>query len=195
MHHVISFILRIAYAGAFGFILLWHTEDIIKYIPQLLGGLLMLECIAQLLELFVLKSRTKVHGGYFIVPVSIMLYSLFLIFFCEMPIDLNNFLTQFGTLIKLKIELKIGGACFMAFLISEIVISIAFFKPLYRPKQFAEERAKQIEAEKAVEAERARLAEQERKRIEAERQKAEEEALRADAQRQSNAPAEENNAI
>lgn len=159
MHHAISFILRIAYAGAFGFILLCHTGDIIKYIPQLLGGILMLECIAQFLELFVLKSKTQVHGGFFIVPGVISAYSLFLIFFCQMPIDLNNFLTQFGTLIKLKIELKIGGACFFAFLLSEIVISIAFFKPLYQPKKFAEERAKQIEAQKALEAERVRQAE------------------------------------
>lgn len=182
MHHLISFILRIAYAGAFGFILLWHTEDIIKYIPQLLGGLLMLECIAQLLELFVLKTKTRVHGGFFIVPGVIMAYSLFLIFFCQMPIDLNNFLTQFSTLIKLKIELKLGGACFIAFLISEIVISARFFKPLYRPKQFAEERAKKLEAEKALEAERARQAEAERKRIEAEREKLEAEALCKDSE-------------
>ena len=48
MHHAISFILRIAYACFFGFILLWHTNEIVQYIPQLLGTLLMLESISQL---------------------------------------------------------------------------------------------------------------------------------------------------
>lgn len=177
MHHIISFVLRITYAGAFGFILLWHTQDIVRYIPQLLGGLLMLECIAQLLELFVLKTKTRVHIGYFIIPLLILLYSLFLIFFCKMQIDLNNFLAQFSTMVKLQIELKIGGACFLAFMISELVISCVFFKPLYLPKKFAQERAKQIEAQKALEAERARQAEIERKKAEEEQQKLKEEAL------------------
>lgn len=162
MHHFISFVLRIAYAGAFGFILLCHTGDIIKYIPQLLGGLLMLECIAQILELFYLKVKTQVPSGFFVVPALITLYGLFLIFCCEMPGDLGNFATSISTLVKLKIELKIGGACFMAFLLSEFVISIAFFKALYRPEKFAEEKRQRIEAEKALEAERARQAEIER---------------------------------
>ena len=153
MHHVISFILRIAYAGAFGFILLWHTEDIIKYVPQLLGGLLMLECIAQAIELFVLKSRTKVHYGFFIAPGLILLYSLFLILFCKMEIDPSNISEVMGGFMagKLLVELKIGGICFLTFLLSELVISCVFYKPLYQPKKFAEEQALKLEAEKAVE--------------------------------------------
>lgn len=141
MHHLISFIIRIAYAAVFGFILFWHTGDIVKYIPQLLGGLLLFECIAQLLELFLLKTRTKVHGGFFIVPCAVLLYGLFLICFCNMPLDLNlnDFATSLSTMIALKIELKIGGLCFLAFVISELVISCVFFKPLYQPKKFAEE--------------------------------------------------------
>lgn len=160
MHHLISFILRIAYAAIFGVILLWHTGDIIKYIPQLLGGLLLFECIAQLLELFVLKTRTKVHGGFFIIPTSILLYGLFLIFFCNLPlnINLNEFASSLGTMIALKIELKIGGACFLAFVLSELVISAVFFKPLYQPKKFAEEQAKIKEAQRVLEEERKRQA-------------------------------------
>ena len=70
MHHAISFILRIAYACFFGFILLWHTNEIVQYIPQLLGTLLMLESISQLLELFILKIRTTVSWSFFIIPTA-----------------------------------------------------------------------------------------------------------------------------
>lgn len=179
MHHLISFILRIAYAAIFGIILLWHTGDIIKYIPQLLGGLLLFECIAQLLELFVLKTRTKVHGGFFIVPAAILLYGLFLIFFCNLPlnINLNEFASSLGTMIALKIELKIGGACFLAFVISELVISAVFFKPLYQPKKFAIEQAKIKEAQRVLEEERKR--------------QAYEEALKASKEIEKNAEEEE----
>lgn len=156
MHHIISFVLRIAYAAVFGFILLWHTGDIIRFIPQLLGGLLLFECIAQLLELFVLKAKTCVHGGFFIVPCAVLLYGLFLIFFCNLPlnINLNEFASSLSTMIALKIELKIGGACFLAFVLSELVISCFFFKPLYRPKKFAEEQERIREAKRAMEEER-----------------------------------------
>ena len=159
MHHVISFLLRIFYALAFGFILILHTADIIRYIPQLLGGLLMFECIAQLLELFYLKAKTQVHSSFFIIPCFITLYGLFLIFCCELPLDLNSFAESIGTLVKLKIELKLGGICFLAFVISEIVISIAFFKPIYQPQKFAEEKAKRREAQLALEREQQRQAE------------------------------------
>ena len=181
MHHLISFILRIAYAAIFGFILLWHTGDIVKYIPQLLGGLLLFECVAQLLELFVLKARTKVHGGFFIVPVAILLYGIFLIFFCNLPlnVNLNDFASSLGTLVALKIELKIGGACFLAFVISELVISAVFFKPLYQPKKFAEEKAKLLEAQKILEEERKRQAYEEALKAEEEAKKTVNEAANA----------------
>lgn len=135
----------------------------------------MLECVAQLLELFVLKYRTKVHGGFFIVPSAILLYSIFLMFWCNLPLDLNNFASSLSTMVALKIELKIGGLCFLAFVISELVISIAFFKPLYHPKQFAEEK-KQAEAAAAA------LEEERRKAAIA---KAEEEKLKADAPKEA----------
>lgn len=153
MHHIISFLIRIAYAAVFGFILLWHTGDIVKYIPQLLGGLLLFECIAQLLELFVLKTRTKVHGAFFIVPCAVLLYGLFLIFCCELPlnINLNDFTSSLGTMIALKIELKIGGACFLAFVISELVITARYAKPLLNPKKFAEQKRQAEEAKIAAE--------------------------------------------
>lgn len=181
MHHLISFILRIAYAAIFGFILLWHTGDIVKYIPQLLGGLLLFECIAQLLELFVLKVRTKVHGGFFIVPVAILLYGIFLIFFCNLPlnVNLNDFASSLGTLVALKIELKIGGACFLAFVLSELVISAVFFKPLYQPKKFAEEKAKLLEAQKILEEERKKQAYEEALKAEEETKKTVNEAANA----------------
>lgn len=160
MHHIISFFLRIAYAAVFGIILLWHTGDIIKYIPQLLGGILLFECVAQLLELFVLKTKTKVHGAFFIVPCAILLYGLFLIFFCNLPLNINfnEFASSLTTLFALKVELKIGGVCFLAFVLSEFVISIAFFKPLYLPKKFEEERKKMLEAQRILEEERKKQA-------------------------------------
>lgn len=144
MHHTISFLLRIAYAAGFGYILLFHPEDILNYIPQLLGGLLMLECIAQFLELLFLKAKTTVSGAYFIVPTVILLYSLFLIFGCQMNLDENTRIRELfhpsNGMSYLSLELMLGGLCFIGFTISEIVISIAFFKPLYQPKKFEEER-------------------------------------------------------
>ncbi len=163
MHHIISFILRIAYAACFGYILMLHTDDIINYIPQLLGGLLMLECVAQLLELIYLKAKTEVNVLFFIIPVSVLLYGLFLIFGCTLKIDPNAavrevFMPTAGWS-WLTLWMQIGGFCCMAFVISEIIISIVFFKPIYRPAKFAEEKAQQKEAQKALEAERARIEE------------------------------------
>lgn len=163
MHHVISFLLRIAYAACFGFILVFHTDDIIRYIPQLLGGLLMLECVAQLLELFYLKAKTTVNSLFFVAPGAILAYGLFLIFACHLTIDPNAAIREVFTPTAgwswLTLWMKMGGICCMVFIISEIVISIAFFKPLYRPEKFAEEKAKQKEAQRALEAEQARVAE------------------------------------
>lgn len=162
MHHFISFLLRIAYAAAFGYILTFHAEDIINYIPQLLGGLLMLETVGQLLELFLLKLKTSVRGYYFIVPLCVLVYALFLIFHSKLGIDVNASVREIfnpeAGFSKLTLEMQMAGLCLGAFFLSEIVISIAFFKPLYRPAKFAEEKAKQEEAQRALEAERARQA-------------------------------------
>ncbi len=183
MHHIISFILRIAYAACFGYILMLHTDDIINYIPQLLGGLLMLECVAQLLELFYLKAKTEVNTLFFIVPVTILVYGLFLIFGCSLHVDPNAAIREVFSpsagWSMLTMWMKIGGFCCMAFVISEIVISIAFFKPIYRPAKFAEEMAQKKEALKALEAERARmeaLAAQKEKELAAEKKDAEKSA-------------------
>lgn len=166
MHHLISFILRIAYAGAFAYILIWHTDDIIRYIPQLLGGMLMLECVAQLLELFYLKAKTSVASGFFLIPSLILIYGLFLIFCCSIEVDPNARIQEIFSpsagFSMLTLDMQMGGWCCLAFIISEIVISIAFFKPLYRPAKFAEERRQQLEAQRALEAERARQAEKAR---------------------------------
>jgi len=158
MHHAISFILRIAYACFFGFILLWHTNEIVRYIPQLLGTLLMLESISQLLELFILKIRTVVSWGFFVIPVVILLFGLWLFFECHLEIQDLDRISTMEAMAKLKIQMKAVGICFVLFIISEIIISIAFFKPMYMPKKFAEEKAKQKEAERALAAEQARQA-------------------------------------
>lgn len=180
MHHLISFLLRIAYAAAFGFILLFHTDDIINYIPQLLGGLLMLECVAQLLELFYLQAKTIVSVLYYIVPITVLLYGLFLIFGCHLDVNPNAPIREVFTPTAgwswLTIWMKVGGFCCLAFIISEIVISIAFFKPIYQPQKFAEEKAQQREAQRALEAEQARIAElaaQKEKELAEEKAKAE----------------------
>ena len=190
MHHIISFILRFAYAGAFGFILVWHTEDIIRYIPQLLGGLLMLESVAQLLELFYLKAKTTVNPLFFITPVAVLVYGLVLIFFCHMNIDPNAAIREVFTPTAgwswLTLWMKLGGFCCLAFIISELVISIAFFKPLYRPAKFAEEKAQQKEAQRALEAEQARIAElAAQKEREMAAQKAEAERVVADCKEEN----------
>ncbi|MDO4497316.1 MAG: hypothetical protein Q4B58_05765 [Bacteroidales bacterium] len=158
MHHIISFFLRVAYAGAFGFILLWHTEDIVRYIPQLLGGLLMLESIAQIMELLLLKIKTQVKYGWYIAPTAVLCYALFLIFFCEMQIDANNLLNNFATLVKLKIELKLAGFGFLVFLVSELAISANFFLALYRPEKFAEKKRIEEEAAKLAAEQQAKQA-------------------------------------
>lgn len=153
MHHAISFILRVAYAAGFAFILLFHTADIINYIPQLLGGLLMLEAIAQILELSLLKVKTHVNRYFFAAPVLVLLYSLFLIFFCSSEITDTTtvreaFYPSHG-FSWTSIELWVGGLCFLLFLISELAISIQFFKPLYIPRKFAEDKRIQDEVQKA----------------------------------------------
>lgn len=162
MHHFVSFILRIAYAAAFGYILTFHAEDIVFYIPQLLGGLLMLETVGQLVELFLLKMKTNVRGYFFIVPLFVLVYALFLIFHSKLVIAPDTSIREIFDpavgISKLTIEMSLVGFCLIAFVLSEVVISIAFFKPLYQPKKFAEEKAKQLEAQRALDAERARQA-------------------------------------
>lgn len=152
MHHAISFFLRVAYALGFAFILLFHTEDIINYIPQLLGGLIMLEAIAQMLELFLLKMKTQVSWNFFFAPLAVLLYSLFLIFLCDSEInEMTTVREAFNPSHGFSwttAQLVIGGWCFVIFLISECVISIKFFKPLYMPEKFAEEEKVRKEAEK-----------------------------------------------
>lgn len=157
MHHAISFILRFAYAAVFGVILVVHTTSIIEYIPQLLGGLLMLESVSQVIELFMLRFRTQelaiikgrggVGWGYFVVPGLILLYSLFLIFACSIPSNMFQDL-HLTTMFKIKVELKIAGFCFLSFLISELVISAVFFKPLFMTEKYNEEKKIAIEAAK-----------------------------------------------
>lgn len=152
MHHLISFLLRVAYAAGFGFILVFHTEDIYNYIPQLLGGLIMLESIGQILELFMLKIKTHVNWWFFFVPCFILAYSMFLIFFCNSEItDTTTVRETFNPMHGfswISTELKVGGYCFLAFLFSELIISIKFIKPLYMPAKFAEEERIRKEAEK-----------------------------------------------
>lgn len=152
MHHFISFLLRVAYAAGFGFILIFHTEDIIKYIPQLLGGLIMLEAIGQMLELLLLKVKTHVSWWFFLIPVLIMIYSLILIFFCDSDISdyttIRDAFSPSHAISWTTKEMMIGGWCFVAFLISELIISIKFMKPLYMPEKFAQEELIRKEAEK-----------------------------------------------
>ena len=158
MHHFISIILSIAYAIAFGYILLFRTEQILHYIPQLLGGLLMLECVAQLLELFYLKVKTTVNWGFLITPAIILGYGLFLIFFCNFQIDPNARVMEVfnpaAGISWLTLEMKIAGICCIAFVVYEIVLSIVFFKPLYMSKQFAIEQKKRLEEQKRLEEKR-----------------------------------------
>lgn len=143
MHHLISSLLRIAYAAGFGFILLFHAEHIVNYIPQLLGSVLMLEVVAQVLELFYLKLKTHVSWWYFLVPGLIFIYGLVLIFFCRSQFtdktSLSEAFNPENGFSWTTFELQLGGICFLAFLLSELVISFMFRKPLYSPAKFAEE--------------------------------------------------------
>ena len=154
MHHFISCLLRAAYAAGFGFILLLHTESIINYIPQLLGGLLMLEGLAQLLELLVLKVKTQVNRGFFLVPLITLIYSLVLIFLCHSDVtDTTTVREAFAPSHGFSwttFEMQLGGLCFVAFLLSEIVIMIRFRLPLFAPEKFAEQERIRKEAEKSL---------------------------------------------
>lgn len=154
MHHFISCLLRAAYAAGFGFILLLHTESIINYIPQLLGGLLMLEGLAQLLELLVLKVKTQVNRGFFLVPLITLIYSLVLIFLCHSDVtDTTTVREAFAPSHGFSwttFEMQLGGLCFVAFLLSEIVIMIHFRLPLFAPEKFAEQERIRKEAEKSL---------------------------------------------
>ena len=153
MHHLISFLLRVAYAAGFGFVLMFHPEDIINYIPQLLGGLLMLEAIAQMLELLMLKVKTHVNWWFFAAPGAILLYSLYLILFGNSEInDMTTVREAFNPINGFSwttFQLQLGGICFIAFLVSELAISIRFMKPIYWPEKFAEEERIRKQAEKA----------------------------------------------
>ena len=155
MHHLISFLLRVAYAAGFGFILLFHAEDIINYIPQLLGGVLMLEVVAQVLELFYLKVKTHVNWWFFLVPLVILLYSLFLIIFCHSQFTEKTSISEAfnpeNGFSWTTFELQLGGFCFVAFLVSEFIISSKFWKPLYMPQKFAEDEKIRREAQKQAE--------------------------------------------
>ena len=152
MHHFISFLLRAAYAAGFGYMLFFHPEDIVQYIPQLLGGVLLFETVAQFLELFMLKLKTEVNKWFFLVPGIVLLYSLFLILFCTSEFNGDTtmreaFSPSNGTSWTTT-ELRIGGLCFIAFLLSELCISIRFMKPLFRAEKFAEEQRIRKEAER-----------------------------------------------
>lgn len=152
MHHFISFLLRAAYAVGFGFILTFHPEDIVQYIPQLLGGVLMLETIAQLLELLMLKIKTKVNKWFFLVPGVVLIYSLILILFCSSEFNgdttLREAFTPSNGMSWTTWRLRLGGLCFIAFLISELAISFHFRKPLFQAEKFAEEERIRKEAER-----------------------------------------------
>lgn len=145
MHHLISSLLRIAYAAGFGYILLFHADHIINYIPQLLGAVLMLEVVAQVLELFYLKIKTHVNWWYFLIPGLIFVYSLVLIFFCHSQFtdktSLSEAFNPENGFSWTTFEMQLGGICFLAFLISELVISVMFRKPLYAPEKFAAEKS------------------------------------------------------
>ncbi len=107
----------------------------------------MLENIAQLVELSILKMKTQVNWGFFLVPGLIMIYSLILIFFCSSTVSgsasVHDAFDRLTTA-----ELMTGGFCFIAFIISEFVISYKFRKPLFQPEAFAQEQLIRQEAEK-----------------------------------------------
>lgn len=146
MHHFISFILRIGYAAAFGFILTFHPEDIVYYIPQLLGGMLMLEAVGQLLELLLLKFKTRVGAGFFVIPILVLIFALILMFENKLVFEPGTTLREVfdpqNGISNLAMEMMAVGFCLLLFILTEVIISIVFFKPLYMPKKFAEEKAK-----------------------------------------------------
>jgi len=151
MHHLISSLLRIAYAAGFGYVLLFHADHIINLIPQLLGGVLMLEVVAQVLELFYLKIKTHVNWCYFLIPGLIFIYSLVLIFFCHSQFtdktSLSEAFNPENGFSWTTLELQVGGVCFIAFLISELLISFMFRKPLFSSEKIVEQEPTQHEIE------------------------------------------------
>lgn len=138
MHHFISLLLRVVYAIGFGYVLLFIPEKIIRFLPQLLGCLLILESSAQLLELLTLKLKTKVQFGYFILPGLIFLYGLVQACCPMRPISESNTIREIfnpvGGFSWLTFGMRLNGICCFLFLISEAVISTMFFKYIYLGK-------------------------------------------------------------
>lgn len=138
MHHFISLLLRVVYAVGFGYVLLFIPEKIVRFLPQLLGCLLILESSAQLLELLALKLKTKVQFGYFILPGLIFLYGLVQACCPMRPISESNTIREIfnpvGGFSWLTFGMRLNGICCFLFLVSEVVISTMFFKYIYLGK-------------------------------------------------------------
>lgn len=104
-----------AYGSALAaFLTLIHPDELVPFVPVILGVLLILDCGNQVFNLLSLKFRTSVRFAYFIAPAIVLLYGIFLLFQKEVNV--------------------LVGLSFLLFTISEIVVTATFFKYIYLNK-------------------------------------------------------------
>lgn len=149
MTHIINYVLRILYVAIFGYILVFQADQIVNMLPKLLGGMLLLETLAQLVEILLIKKRAKIRNAFFYLPLVVLAWSIILMSIGDLSMDTEksineNFQEQS---LWMGFQIYLSGFFFIALIVSELIISAKYFKPLHRPEQWKEEQAKR-EAEK-----------------------------------------------
>lgn len=152
MTHIINYVLRILYVAIFGYILVFQADQIVNMLPKLLGGMLLLETLAQLIEILLIKKRADIHKAFFYLPLVVLVWSIILMSIGDLSMDTEksineNFQEQS---LWMGFQIYLSGFFFIALIVSELIISAKYFKPLHRPEQWKEEQAKR-EAEKKEE--------------------------------------------
>lgn len=89
-------------------------DGLLEYVPMLLGFLLILDCSNQLVNLLSLRFKTRVKFAYYIAPIIVLVYGIFL-------------------LTRTQVDMLVGLS-FLIYSLSEIVVCSVFFKYLFMNK-------------------------------------------------------------
>lgn len=152
MTHIINYVLRILYVAIFGYILVFQADQIVNMLPKLLGGMLLLETLAQLIEILLIKKRAKIHNAFLYLPLVVLIWSIILMSIGDLSMDGNKSINEnfHDQSLWMGFQIYLSGFFFIALIVSELVISAKYFKPLHRPDQWKEVQAKR-DAEKKEE--------------------------------------------
>lgn len=144
MTHIINYVLRILYVAIFGYILVFQADQIVNMLPKLLGGMLLLETLAQLIEILLIKKRTEIHKGFLILPIAVLVWALILMCIGDLSMDTEKSINENfqDKSLWMGFQIYLSGFFFIALIVSELIISAKFFKPLHRPEQWKEEQLK-----------------------------------------------------